>query len=175
MKMHRANIQAVRFKERDADAERLNQNRHQLHQCEMHLKALRASIEDLEANDLELTLQVQALTDQMAQEEVRHQLDLERLSLNQTMTEKKFEDHSEQCMKLVCFAISLETCLPMVPCENSAHYIRPIRPCIPCVSVTSHTIHYRLPSHATFIFCWGLLLNMCFGSGKNGGALETYQ
>ena len=24
-------------------------------------------------------------------------------------------------------------------------------------------------------FCWGLLLNMCFGSGKNGGALETYQ
>ena len=168
--MHRANIQAVRFKERDADAERLNQNRHQLHQCEMHLKALRASIEDLEANDLELTLQVQALTDQMAQGEVRHQLDLERLSLNQMMTEKKFEDHSEQCMKLVCFSIFLETCLPMVPCENSAHFTYFLflaLPLTPSIIVSRRTL--------LAFFCWVLLLNMCFDSGKNGGALETYQ
>ena len=101
LKMHRANIQAGRFKIRDADAHRLADNRSELHQNETQLAALRARIEELDEKEFELTSQVAVLNEQTAGEDSRHEQEHDRVRYNQKEAEEKLETHAEQCAKLV--------------------------------------------------------------------------
>lgn len=168
LKMHRANIQAARFKIRDADAHRLAENSSKLDQNETQLAALRTHIEELDEKEFELTSQIAALNQQTAEEDSRHQQETDRLRYNQKEAEKKLETHAEQCAKLVSLAPrSPSSCLVFM--FRSEHCLFWLQRCRACVKRAAWS---AVDNSMSWCLC-GVLCGAC--AGANGGALEAYQ
>ena len=105
LKMHRGQIQAERFKRRDAEAKRLHENQVALRNNEKALTTLRAHIEDLEEKEFELNSRIETLGDQMTQEDEHFQIENDDLRYKQKQAEETLEVHAQQTEKLVPFLI----------------------------------------------------------------------
>lgn len=103
--MHRGQIQAERFKRRDAEAKRLHENQVALRNNEKALTTLRAHIEELEEKEFELNSRIETLGDQMTQEDERFQIENDDLRYKQKQAEETLEVHAQQTEKLVPFLI----------------------------------------------------------------------
>jgi len=102
LKMHRANIQTQRFKRRDADTEQLAHVSMQLRHNQDDLLALRARIQEFDQKELDLSLHVQNLKEQSAQEQARFAVERDRLHNKQKGAEEMVETQAQQCQQLVC-------------------------------------------------------------------------
>jgi len=117
LKMHRGQIQAERFKRRDADAARLGENQVELRRNEQQLTALRARMEELEEKEFELTSRIETLNDQMTQEDERFKFENDDLRYKQKQAEETLEVHAQQTEKLVLFLI----CVLALRCSVCMH------------------------------------------------------
>ena len=117
LKMHRGQIQAERFKKRDADAVRLGENQVELRRNEQQLTELRARIEELEEKEFELSSRIETLNHQMAQEDERFQAENDDLRYKQKQAEETLEVHAQQTEKLVLFLI----CVLALRCSVCMH------------------------------------------------------
>jgi len=115
--MHRGQIQAERFKRRDADAARLGENQVELRRNEQQLTALRARMEEVEEKEVELTSRIETLNDQMTQEDERFKLENDDLRYKQKQAEETLEVHAQQTEKLVLFLI----CVLALRCSVCMH------------------------------------------------------
>jgi hypothetical protein len=105
IKLHRAQIQADRFRQRDADAERLRENRRRLLQNKSELESLSKLIEELEGEEYELTTRIQHIQQSSELEDARFQNEHDQLRYVEKQAEETLEAHALQCEKLVCFLI----------------------------------------------------------------------